>query len=56
MIKITLLTFISIFLLSSCIQHTPEAKCTTKPISYQEFKDFQKNQKSNANTVWKANK
>ena len=56
MIKILLLTFAAIFMFSSCTQNDPAPKCTTKPISYQEFKDFQKSQKANASNVWRVNK
>ena len=41
----TFLLLCSAFLLLACAEKDPAPKCSTKPITYQEFKDYQKEQK-----------
>jgi hypothetical protein len=45
-------------LLSGCVEDDPAPKCTTKAISYQEFKAYQESQNSwsNTDTLEKDNK
>ena len=64
--KIVLLLSLIVLFFSGCNESEIEPKCTTKAITYQEFKDYQekKNAKSTddnkqvkkANTVWKTAK
>ncbi len=60
-----LLSVIALFF-SGCNESEVEPKCTTKAITYQEFKDYQEKQNAKltdnnkqvkkANTVWKTRK
>ena len=45
-IKIGLLFIVFILLFSGCVEDDPAPKCTTKAITYQEFKDHQESQKA----------
>ena len=63
--KIVFLLSIIILFFSGCSESEVEPKCTTKAITYQEFKDYQekKNAKlandkqvKKADTVWKTGK
>jgi len=64
-LKIGLLIIIVMLILSGCTEDDPAPKCTTKAISYQEFKDYQESQKAKSaynkqvkksDTVWKVAK
>jgi PBP1b-binding outer membrane lipoprotein LpoB len=60
-----LILFAFILLLSGCVEDDPAPKCTTKAITYQEFKYYQESQKAKSvnnkqvkksDTVWKVAK
>jgi len=64
--KIVLLLSVIALFFSGCSESEVEPKCTTKAITYQEFKDYQEKQKAKltynnkqvkkADTVWKTSK
>ena len=63
--KIVLFLFIIALFFSGCSESEVEPKCTTKAITYQEFKDYQEKQNSKltndkqvkkTDTVWKTRK
>jgi len=64
-LKIGLSLIVIMLMLSGCVEDDPAPKCTTKAITYQEFKDYQKSQKAKSaynkqvkksDTVWKVAK
>ena len=64
-LKIELSLMIFILMLSGCVEDDPAPKCTTKAITYQEFKEYQESQKAKSvyntqakksDTIWKAAK
>ena len=64
-LKIGLLIIIVILMFSGCTEDDPAPKCTTKAITYQEFKDHQESQKAKSDykkevkrsdKVWKVAK
>ena len=63
--KIEFLFIAFTLLLSGCVEDDPAPKCTTKAITYQEFKEYQESQKAKSaynkqakksDTVWKVAK
>ena len=62
--KIEFLFIGFILLFSGCVEDDPAPKCTTKAITYQEFKEYQESQKTKSaykqdkksDTVWKVAK
>ena len=63
--KIVLLLSVIVLFFSGCSESEVEPKCTTKAITYQEFKDYQEKQNAKfandkqvkkADTVWKTRK
>ena len=64
-LKIGLSFIIVMLMFSGCVEDDPSPKCTTKAITYQEFKDYQESQKTKSaynkqveklDTVWKVAK
>jgi PBP1b-binding outer membrane lipoprotein LpoB len=64
-LKIQLSMIVMLLIFSGCVEDDPAPKCTTKAITYQEFKDYQKSQKAKSSynkqvkksdTVWKVAK
>ncbi len=64
-LKIELSIIIVMLMLSGCVEDDPAPKCTTKAITYQEFKDYQESQKAKStynkevkksDRVWKVAK
>ena len=45
-LKIGLSLIVVMLMLSGCIEDDPAPKCTTKAITYQDFKDYQESQKA----------
>jgi len=45
-LKTGLLLMMVVLMLSGCLEDDPAPKCTTKAITYQEFKDYQESQKA----------
>ena len=63
--KIALLLSVVVLFFSGCSESEVEPKCTTKAITYQEFKDYQEKQNAKltnnkhvkkTDTVWKTTK
>jgi len=64
-LKIKFSMIIVMLILVGCAEDDPVPKCTTKAITYQEFKDYQESQKAKSaynkqveksDTVWKVAK
>ncbi len=64
-LKIGLLLIVVMFIFAGCAENDPAPKCTTKAITYHEFKDYQESQKAKSDynkqveksdTVWKVAK
>ena len=64
-LKIGLSFMIAMLMLSGCAEDDPAPKCTTKAITFQEFKEYQESQKAKSaynkeveksDTVWKVAK
>ena len=59
-LRVSLLIIVVTVMFSGCTQNDPEPKCTTKAITYKEFKNYQEKQKTknnqdkSSNSVWKA--
>ena len=62
-LKIGLSFIIVMLMFSGCVEDDPSPKCTTKAITYQEFKDYQESQKAKSDynkqakrqdTAWKV--
>ena len=62
-LKIGLSIIIVMLMLSGCIEDDPAPKCTTKAITYKEFKDYQERKKAKSvynkqakrqDTAWKV--
>ena len=64
-LKIGLLLIVVMFIFAGCAENDPAPKCTTKAITYQEFKDYQDSKKAKStynkevkksDRVWKVAK